>query len=208
MSKIMSVFLFVVFVCLFAGCQTVHYRVNAEAVPVEALENYKQDKAEIPARVQVVTFAINSVNTVYSDDENNLFKRHNAVYIPNRLQSSLGERKVFSEVKRTVSPMPESADYIVSGTYDFSDKRERGLFSHSISVKGTMHVRVVRAKDNVQILDKEYVEDRFDEANIKIAINVNYLQKAYIESITSEIKKIIAQDVDTLRTKAPEATTR
>jgi hypothetical protein len=175
---------------------------------VEALENYKQDKAEIPARIQVVNFAINSLDTPYSDDDNELFKRHNTVNIPNRLQQSLGERKVFSEVIRTVSPTPKSTDYIISGTYDFSDKRDKGLFSHSISIKGKMHVRVVRAKDNAPILDKDYVEQRTDEAKLKVPIQVNYLQKAYIESITAEIKKAIALDLDALHTKAPQAMSR
>ncbi len=205
MNKMMLVFLFAASACLFAGCQTIqHYRVSVEAVPVEALEKFKQDKAEIPARVQVVNFVVNSVDADYSEADKNVFRRHNAVFIPNALQGSLGARKVFSEVLRTESPNPELSDYVISGTYDITMKRVRGFFSHSVSTKGTMHVRVVRAKDNVPIIDKDYVEERFDEARNNLAVNVYYLQQAYIASITAEIKKAIAHDmIDALHTKAP-----
>ena len=104
--------------CLAAGCQTVHYRVNAEAVPVEALEHYKLDKADIPVAIQIVNFTINSVDASYPDEDKETFRRHNAVAIPNALQHSFGNRKAFSEVSRTVTADPKSADYIVSGTYD------------------------------------------------------------------------------------------
>jgi len=208
MKKIIYVALLAVLGCLFSGCQTTHYRVNQEAVPVDAIETFKQDKAEIPARLQVVNFVVNSVDTDYSDDEKNVFRRHNAVFIPNLLHHSLGERKVFSEVKRSVLPLPESTDYIISGTYDFFGKREIGFSSHSVRIKGTMHLRVVRAKDNLQILDKDFVEERSDEAKKNQRVNVNYLQKAYIESITFEIKKYIAQDTGALRTTAPKTTSR
>jgi hypothetical protein len=203
MNKIMVVFVFAVFAYLFSGCAQVHYKVQEEAVPVEALEKYKQDKAEVPARIQVVNFVVNSVDADYSDDDKNIFRRHNNIAIPNMLQRSLGERKVFSEVVRTESPNPVSTDYVISGTYDFIRKAEKGFTSHSISIKGAMHVRVVRAKDNVPIMDKDYVEERSDTAKKQVAVSVTYLQKAYIESITAEIKKTIAQDLDALRTIIP-----
>jgi len=100
----------------FLGCATRHYRVGEEAVPVDALERYKEEKPEIPARIQVVNFVINSVDADYEDAGKIKFRQHNAVAIPNLLHHSLGRRKVFASVIRLEAAEPSSADYIVSGT--------------------------------------------------------------------------------------------
>jgi len=192
-----------VLISLLIGCQTQHYRVNSEAVPVDSLEVHKQDKADIPARIQVVNFVVNSVDADYYEEDKAVFRRHNALAIPNALHKSLGDRKAFSEVRRTELPEPKLADYVVSGTYDFADNRENGLFTHSITVKGTLHVRVARTRDNTQILDRDFVEDRTDTGRKNVALHVNYLQGAFIESITAEIKRCIAQDLN-----IPSATAR
>jgi hypothetical protein len=183
------------------GCATRHYRVDSEAVPVEALESYKMDKPDdkpaVPARIQVVNFVVNSVDANYSEADKRTFRNHNAVEIPNKLQKSLGERHVFSEVARVVTAVPSTADYVVSGTYDFSDKLDPGFMSnsHSITVHCVLHIRLLRTKDNQAILDKDYVEDRTDEARKNEAISVKYLQAAFIEPITAEIKGVIAEDL-------------
>ena len=113
-----------------------------------------------------------------------------------------GSRKVFSEVGRTVAPSPGLADYIVSGTYDYSKKTSRGFTTHTITIKGTIHLRLVRAKDNVPILEKDFVEERSDETKVKQAAQVHYLQAAYIHSITAEIKNCVAQDAQRSQAKA------
>jgi hypothetical protein len=190
--------------CLIAGCQTVHYRVDAEATPGNALEPLKQDKADIPVRIQVVDFVVNSVDATYSERDKDLFRRHNAVAILNLLYSSLGARKVFTEVSRSVVPAPAAADYTVSGTYDFSSIRHQDFMgpNHSITDTGTLHVRVARAKDNAAILDKDFVESHTDEADKHVAIRVHYLQHAFIESVTAEIKVCVAADAGVSGAKA------
>ena len=67
--------------------------------------------------------------------------------------------------------------------------------SHSITVHCVLHIRLLRTKDNKEILVKDYVEDRTDEARKNQAVRVNYLQAAFIEPITAEIKAVVAEDL-------------
>jgi len=120
----------------------------------------------------------------------------------------LGERQVFSEVARTEVADPALADYIVSGTYDFSEGTVQDTYAdwHSITVLGILHIRVVRAKDNVVVLDKDFTEERTDGARRNVTVHVNYLQSAFIEPITAEIKRMVAADLSAFKSTAPVKT--
>jgi hypothetical protein len=204
MSKISFITSVALLLCLFVGCQpAIHYREASGPIPVGTLDTYQQDNAEIPVRVQVVNFFVKSVDAPYSEAEKKAFVRSNGVIFANDLQRELGKLKVFSEIRRTVSAEPNSADYIISGTIDFSQKYERGMYTHKFTTKQTIHLRVMRAKDNVQILDKDFVEENTDEASRQVGLRVKFDQPAFLESITVEIKKCVAQDIGILKTKAP-----
>ena len=197
MNPCWRVALAVVGAVLLSGC---HVRYSApEVVPLELLEVYKQDGAEVPARVQVVNFVVNSVDANYSDDGKDTFRRYQSHQIPKRLYELLGATRAFREVRRSASANPELADYVVSGTYDYSEKRIKAPYYHEISMKGTIRVRVVRAKDNTVILEKAYLEERSDSASSFQPIRVIYLQEAYLRPIAVEIRSSIAQDMGASR---------
>jgi len=191
------------FPLLFGGCFTPRYRpyhITNEAVPVDALEVYKKNGAEVPAKIQVVNFMVNSVNANYSDADKEAFRHQNSLEIPNKLYYSLAARQAFSQVARTAVPSLASADYIVSGNYDYSDKLVEGFSSSTLSVHGALHVYVLRSKDSAVILDKIYNEDRTSSDKIHAYLNmyylnVSYLQSAFIEPITAEIKHAVAEDL-------------
>ncbi len=66
--------LLVAFAFLLSGCPHVRYTAP-DVVPIELLEVYKQDNADIPARVQVVNFVVATVDANYSDEGKALFRR-------------------------------------------------------------------------------------------------------------------------------------
>lgn len=179
---------------LFGGCAEVRY-MAPEPVPVDLLPSYKQDNAEIRARIQVLDFVIRSVDAPYSDSGKERFRRYQGLTIPKRLYDILGQWRAFQEVKRVAVPTTGGADYTVSGTYDHKENRVRAPYYHEINVKGILHVRVTRTRDGSVILDKEYVEDKTDSASSFQAIRVLYLQDVFIQSIAVEIRKSIEDDV-------------
>ena len=179
---------------LFGGCAEVRYTAP-EPVPVDLLPSYKQDNAEIRARIQVVDFVIRSVDAPYSDSGKERFRRYQGLTIPKRLYDIMGQWRAFQEVKRVTSPTTGGADYTVSGTYDHTENRVRAPYYHEINVKGILHVRVTRTRDGSVILDKDYVEDKTDSASSFQAIRVLYLQNVFIQSIAVEIRKSIEDDV-------------
>ena len=182
-----------------SGC---HVRYAApEVVPIELLEVYRQPNAEIPARVQVVNFDIRTVEANYSDDGKEMFRRYQSHQIPKNLYTLLGTPRAFTEVKRIAAAEPQSADYLVSGTYDYVEKRISAPYYHEISTKGTLRARVVRTRDNVQILDKAYVEERSDSASSFQPIRVLYLQEAFLRPIAVDIKNSITHDLGTARAR-------
>ena len=179
---------------LLAGCAEVRYTAP-DPVPVDLLPDYKQDNAEIRARVEVVDFVIKSVNAPYSDSGKERFRRYQGLTIPKRLYDIMGQWRAFNEVKRASSPTTGGADYTVSGTYDYTEDRVRAPYYHEINVKGILHVRVTRTRDASVILDKDYVEDKTDSSSSFQAIRVLYLQDVLLQSIAVEIRKSIEEDV-------------
>jgi len=178
------------------GCaNTVHYRVDNAAVPAEAIETFRLEKAEIPAKVQVVDFSVDTVNAPYADEDKKLFRQDNAIYVANRIHESLGKRAVFKEVSRSTLSQPQLSDYIVSGSYDFTDVRENYPFNYSIAITDVIHLKVIRTKDGQQILSKDYPEQVSDTTrSSRTPPHVKYLQVAFIEKITAEVKLAIAAD--------------
>jgi len=166
-----------------------------EPVPFELLPSYKQDNAEIQARIQVVDFVIQSVDAPYSDSGKERYRRYQALTIPKRLYDVMGQWRAFTEVKRASSPTMGDADYTVSGTYDYTEKRVRAPYYHEINVKGLLHVRVSRTRDDSVILEKDYFEDKTDSSSSFQPIRVLYLQDILIQSIAVEIRKSIEEDV-------------
>src|SRR6266849_6162967 len=179
---------------LLGGCAEVRYT-PPEPVPIELLPSYKQDNAEIQARIQVVDFVIKSVDAPYSDSGKERFRRYQGLTIPKRLYDIMGQWRAFQEVKRASSPTTGGADYTVSGTYDYTEKRVRAPYYHEINIKGILHVRVTRTRDDSAIFDKDYMEEKTDTASSFQAIRVLYLQDVFIQSIAVEIRKRIEEDV-------------
>ena len=179
---------------LLGGCANVRYTAP-DPVPVEQLPSYKQDNAEIRARVEVVDFVIKSIDAPYSDSGKTQFRRYQGLTIPKRLYDVMGQWRAFQEVRRVSSPATGGVDYTVSGTYDYKESRVQAPFYHEISVKGVLHIRVTRTRDGSVILDKDYVEDKTDSSSTFQGIRVLYLQDAFIHSIAIEVRKSIEADV-------------
>jgi hypothetical protein len=176
------------------GCAEIRYTAP-EPIPVELLPSYKQDNAEIRARIQVADFVVTSVDARFSDSGKERFRRYQGLTIPKRLYDILGQWRAFREVKRVSSPTADGADYTVSGTYEYREKRVYAPYYHEINVKGVLHISVTRARDGTIVLDKDYVEDKTDSASSFQAIRVQYLQDVFLQSIAVEIRRIVEEDV-------------
>lgn len=202
MKTACKLYLFVAAIFILVGC--VRYTVP-EVVPVELLKIYKQENAEIPVKVKITNFVVNPVDADYCDDDKATFRRYNESNIPDKLYNLLGNGGAFSEVKRTRSALSGSADYVISGTYDFSEKRvKRHFYQHSDRYgKGVLRVQVMRARDGHLVLDKDFIEERTYEGMTFQAIMALYLQETFMKNIAAEIKKNIAQDVKKLSTVVP-----
>jgi hypothetical protein len=175
---------------LLGGCKTGHLTVQ-EATQPQALEPIRTSNAEMPVKVVVTDFVIKSVVNDSDNFDTEALRRNLALSVPNHLYSSLGGRHVFAEVSRTASAEPGSADFVVSGDYEFAFQAGEGFGTHYASVKGTMCVRIVEVKTGSQIFQETYVEEHKDETTRRNSARVTWLQPSHIAQITADIKKAI-----------------
>ena len=196
--KYFSTFLLIAIV-IFAGCAPVHFTVNNAPVAPEHTGSFKANAAEIPVTVQITNFVIETVNTQYSENEKELFRRHMSITIPNSLQEFLGKRQTFSQVTRSATANPVVTNYMVSGNYNYAERlgtqgREwipfAGLFGAKINkawAKGTMVVWIIDAKTGTEIFRKSYTEEHKDKTLIYSQPRVGYLQADYMAAISNDI---------------------
>lgn len=143
----------------------------------------------------MVDFVIHTVDAPYSDSGKERFRYYQGLTIPKRLYDIMGQWRAFQEVKRVSSPTTDGADYTVSGTYGYKEKRVQAPYYHEINVKGILHVTVTRTRDDSVVLDKVYGEDKTDSASSFQPIRVLYLGDLFFQSIALEIRKSIEDDV-------------
>jgi hypothetical protein len=190
-------------IVIFAGCAPVHFTVNSAPVAPEHTGSFKTNAPEIPVTVQITNFVIETVDTQYSENEKELFRRHMSIVIPNVLQESLGKRQAFSQITRAATANPVVTNYMVSGTYNFAERlgtqgREwipfAGLFGAKINrawVKGTLAIFVIDAKTGAEIFRKSYIEEHRDNTSIYSQPRVGYLQADYLAAIANDIIDVI-----------------
>jgi curli biogenesis system outer membrane secretion channel CsgG len=186
------------------GCSTVHYTVSSAPVRPEDTGRFAVANPEVPVRVHITNFEIRQVDTQYPEREKELFRRHNSVAIANILQEFLGKRQVFAEVTRTTTAKPNSADYVITGTYNFFERigtqgREwipfAGTFGASINeatIRGTLSLRIVESKGGTVVFEKVFPEEHTERTSIYKKANVGYLQADYMGQIASEVIKAIS----------------
>ncbi len=182
-----------------SGCYRAHFAVQSAPVPAEQAASFKTASPEVPAVVQVANFAVGAVDTQYTEEEKESFRKHFAVAIANLLQETLGRKQIFSNVTRSVTPMPAQAEFVVSGSYDFFERlgtggREwipfYGTFGGKINeawVKGTITVVVTDSRSGTELLRKTYVEEHRDRTSVYQKPFVGYLQADFLSNIASEI---------------------
>ncbi len=194
----------VVTACFLSGCETSHITL-AEASKPESLEPIRTPRS-IPVKIQVANFTVDSVECKTGGIDEVTMRKHLELTVPNRIFFSLGNRHVFSEVSRIASTNEASADFVVSGEYEFIYRLGGGVISAAHAyVKGTTHLHVIDAKTGNAILEKTYVEEHGDKSTNPLLSNHSFplrpkvqgLQDAHIADITTDIKKAIFQKIGT-----------
>jgi hypothetical protein len=192
-----------IIITLLQGCPSARFNVTSAPAPPEHLGSFKMESATIPVVVQLTNFVIGNVDAQFSEEDNTKFRYHAGVAIPNMLQDFLGKRQVFSQVTRVSQVQPFTADYIVSGDYEFFQRlgtqgREwipyAGAFGAKINtawVKATLSVRIMEAKTGAEVFRKNYPEEHKEDTSIYQRVSVGYLQAAYMAGIASDIIGVI-----------------
>ncbi len=204
MNNRAKITLFVLMMTAFiSGCQSskIHLTLT-EQTKAESLEPIKTYAARIPVKIQVVNFVVNSAKSAAGNVNEVELKRYYELAAANRLQSTIGQRHVFSEVSRATRADPSSADFIVTGEYDYSSEARGFSFlasqinpifrTHSIDVKGIMHVHVVAAKTGGVVHDKVYVEaySASSGATEKLS-GPSVLRTAHLATISADIETAV-----------------
>lgn len=179
--------------CLLTACNTAHMTLHQPTQP-SAFDPIKTANAPVTAKVQVVNFTVNVVNTGSENVTKEQLQQNLQVLAANRIYSSLGRRRAFSEVTRVERSDPNSADYIVSGTYDFSMESNQFFGAH-MHYNGTIKVQVVEAKTGAAVFEKTYVEEQSDTAHNRNTAHLQWLQGALIEEISADIRNAIFHKV-------------
>lgn len=171
------------------GCNTAHTTLHAPT-PVSTIDSIKTAGAQVSARVQVVNFAVNVINSGSENVTKEQLRRNLEVFLGNRIFSSLGARRAFTEVTRAESANPQSADYIVSGAYDFDFTSNRFFGAH-MHYKGVINVVVTDVKSAAVVFQKSYTEEESDSSNNGNTARIQWLQNAVISEISADIRNAI-----------------
>lgn len=199
MRRIALVLVVVTITVWMLGCASTHFTVYSAPASPENMGSYKMESATIPVTLQISNFVIGKVDTLYPENEKEIFRKFMALQIPNMLQEDVGKRQVFSSVTRVADSNPATADYIMSGHYDFFERlgtqgREwipyAGTFGAQINeatIKGDLEICITKAATGNEVLRKTFTEDHSDRTSVYQKASAGYLQADYIAAIASEI---------------------
>lgn len=184
-------------VMISTACSSVHFTVRSAPSAPEHLGAFRTDSPEVPAVLQISNFTIGTVDTQYPESEKALFRQTFALLVPNTLQEAIGKRQAFAQVTRVAATDPATADYLMTGNYDFFERlgtqgREWIPFAgfariNEAWVRGTMRVVVSDAKTGVVVLERTYVEEKRDRTRPNVAPNVGYLQADHVSVIATDV---------------------
>jgi len=168
-----------------------------KTIPVQS-EQYAIHKAQakLPVTVEVQNFKVVSFTPDYSLADMTAFKSYLEYESKERLYGQLMKSEMFSNVKKDTNKAFQ-ADYIVYGNYRFFEQKIKHPF-HQLKTRNgklNLEIKVVRVKDGGVILNRTFAEERLDYWGTLNSLYALYLQSEFIASVSTEIVKMVEQDI-------------